>query len=63
VRRGLVTRFARTPRGRGVAVSGPYGASGTQSRAVLAGLPADVVSLALAPDVERLADAGHVPAG
>jgi sulfate transport system substrate-binding protein len=63
VRRGLVTRFARTPRGRGVAVSASHGASGTQSRAVLAGLPADVVSLALAPDVERLADAGHVPAG
>jgi len=37
-----------------------YGPSGDQSRAVSAGLPADVVALALWPDVERLVEPGIV---
>jgi sulfate transport system substrate-binding protein len=37
-----------------------YGASGEQSRAVEAGLPADVVEFALESDVTRLVDAGLV---
>jgi sulfate transport system substrate-binding protein len=37
-----------------------YGSSGEQSRAVASGLPADVVALSLAPDVERLVEAGLV---
>ena len=36
-----------------------FGASGDQSRAVEAGLPADVVAFSLEPDIERLVDAGH----
>lgn len=37
-----------------------HGGSGAQARAVLDGLRADVVSLALAPDIDRLAHAGLV---
>lgn len=37
-----------------------YGASGEQSRAVEAGLPADIVALSLAPDVTRLIELGKV---
>lgn len=40
-----------------------HGGSGTQARAVRDGLPADVVSLALASDVDALAKAGLVAAG
>jgi sulfate/thiosulfate transport system substrate-binding protein len=39
-----------------------YGGSGTQTRAVLDGLPADVVHLALGGDVDKLAKAGLVAA-
>ena len=37
-----------------------FGASGDQSRAVEAGLPADVVTFSLAPDMDRLVKAGLV---
>jgi sulfate/thiosulfate transport system substrate-binding protein len=37
-----------------------YGASGEQSRAVEAGLPADIVALSLWPDIERLVEPGIV---
>ena len=37
-----------------------HGGSGRQARAVLEGLPADVVTLALAPDIDALAKAGLV---
>ena len=37
-----------------------FGASGEQSRAVEAGLKADVVTFSLEPDVTRLVDAGLV---
>ena len=52
--------FVKTPEGDGVDFSNSFGASGDQSRAVEAGQPADVVHYALAPDVERLVDAGLV---
>jgi sulfate transport system substrate-binding protein len=39
-----------------------YGASGEQSRAVEAGLNADVVAFSLEPDMARLVEAGIVPA-
>jgi sulfate transport system substrate-binding protein len=39
-----------------------YGASGDQSRAVAAGLPADIVALSLAPDVDKLVEPGIVDA-
>ena len=39
-----------------------YGASGDQSRAVASGLPADIVALSLAPDVDKLVEPGLVDA-
>ena len=52
----LVPAFRKTPAGRGVTFSQSYGASGDQARAVQSGLPADVVALSLAPDVQKLVD-------
>lgn len=52
--------FAATPEGTGVSVRGSYGASGAQSRAVIAGQPADVVALSLSPDVTNIEEAGLV---
>ena len=56
----LIPTFEATPAGRGVTFTQSYGASGAQSRAVAAGLRADVVNLSLAPDVTRLVQAGLV---
>jgi sulfate/thiosulfate transport system substrate-binding protein len=56
----LIADFARTPDGNGVQFKESYGASGEQSRAVAAGLKADVVAFSLAPDVDRLVDEGLV---
>jgi len=39
-----------------------HGGSGSQARAVVDGLDAQVVTLALAPDIDRIADAGKLPA-
>jgi sulfate/thiosulfate-binding protein len=54
--------FAKTTAGKGVSWTNSYGASGDQSRAVVAGLKADVVHFSLASDVTRLVDAGLVAA-
>ncbi|MEZ5102443.1 MAG: sulfate ABC transporter substrate-binding protein [Thermoleophilia bacterium] len=56
----LIPRFQATPAGQGVELEQSYGSSGEQSRAVEAGLPADVVALALEPDVTRLIESGLV---
>jgi sulfate/thiosulfate transport system substrate-binding protein len=56
----LIPAFQKTEAGKGVTFSRSYGASGDQSRAVANGLAADVVALSLAPDMDRLADAGVV---
>ena len=56
----LTTAFAKTTAGRGVSFDESYGSSGEQSRAVESGLPADVVAFSLAPDVDRLVQAGLV---
>jgi sulfate transport system substrate-binding protein len=56
----LITAFQKTPNGAGVSFSQSYGPSGDQARAVVAGLPADVVNLSLAPDVDLLVKAGLV---
>src|SRR5687768_1453282 len=56
----IIPAFRRTPAGQGVTFSQSYGASGDQSRAVQSGLPADVVALSLAPDVDKLVDKGLV---
>jgi sulfate/thiosulfate transport system substrate-binding protein len=56
----LIPAFQALPGGRGVGFKQSYGASGEQSRAVAAGLDADVVAFSLEPDVTRLVDAGLV---
>jgi sulfate transport system substrate-binding protein len=56
----LIPAFQKTPAGKGVSFSQSYGASGDQSRAVAAGLSADVVGLSLEPDMTKLVDAGLV---
>jgi sulfate/thiosulfate-binding protein len=58
----LIPAFQKTPDGKGVSFDQSYGASGDQSRAVESGLPADVVALSLAPDVDRLVESGIVDA-
>src|SRR5436190_20004453 len=57
----LIPDFQKTDAGKDVKFSTSFGASGEQSRAVLAGQKADVVNLSLEPDVTKLADAGLVP--
>ncbi len=57
----LIPAFQKTGSGKGVTFSQSYGASGSQSRAVIAGLKADVVELSLTPDVTKLVKAGLVP--
>jgi sulfate/thiosulfate transport system substrate-binding protein len=58
----LTKDFAATDAGAGVSFQESYAASGEQSRAVAAGLPADVVAFSLEPDVTRLVDEGLVDA-
>ena len=56
----VIPAFEGTSAGKGVGFQTSYGPSGDQSRAVEAGLKADVVTFSLAPDVERLVKAGLV---
>jgi sulfate/thiosulfate-binding protein len=58
----LIPAFQKTTEGRGVNFDQSYGASGDQSRAVESGLPADIVALSLAPDVDKLIEPGIVDA-
>src|ERR1700749_4765097 len=56
----LTTAFAQTSAGKGVTFSQSFGASGSQSRAVATGQPADVVAFSTEPDISRLVKAGIV---
>jgi sulfate/thiosulfate transport system substrate-binding protein len=56
----IIPAFQKTAEGKGVDFEQSYGASGEQSRAVEAGLPADVVEFSLDSDITRLVDAGLV---
>ncbi len=58
----LIPLFQKTQAGDGVSFSQSYGASGEQTRAIKAGLDADVVTLSLAPDMDELVAAGKVDA-
>jgi sulfate/thiosulfate-binding protein len=58
----VIPAFQKTPAGKGVGFKTSYGASGDQSRAVEAGLKADVVTFSLEPDLDRLVKADLVPA-
>jgi sulfate transport system substrate-binding protein len=56
----LIPAFQATDAGAGTTFEESYAGSGDQSRAVQAGLPADVLALALWPDIERLVEPGIV---
>src|SRR3954466_10805367 len=56
----IIKAFQKTDAGKNVEFTQSYGASGDQSRAVAAGLPADVVEFSLAPDMDRLVKANVV---
>jgi sulfate/thiosulfate transport system substrate-binding protein len=56
----LIPMFQKTPAGEDVDFTQSYGSSGEQTRAVKAGLEADIVALSLAPDVDELVAAGVV---
>ena len=57
---GVIPAFKKTSEGKDVGFSQSYGASGDQERAVESGLPADVVALSLALDVNKLVKKGLV---
>ncbi|HWW52467.1 MAG TPA: sulfate ABC transporter substrate-binding protein [Acidimicrobiales bacterium] len=50
----IIKAFEATPQGKNITFTESFGASGDQSRAVEAGLGADVVAFSLAPDMTRL---------
>src|SRR6266511_3350487 len=54
----IIPAFQNTAGGRGVGFTQSYGPSADQSRAVLNGLPADLVAFSLAPDLTRLIKPG-----
>ena len=56
----LTSAFAQTPSGKGVSFGESFGASGSQSRAVDSGQPADVVAFSTTPDMTRLVKDGIV---
>jgi sulfate/thiosulfate-binding protein len=58
----LEPAFEEGPKGSGVSFSNSFGASGDQSRAVVAGQPASVVHFAQGGDMERLVEEGELVA-
>jgi sulfate/thiosulfate-binding protein len=58
----LEPAFEESSKGSGVSFSNSFGASGDQSRAVVAGQPASVVHFAQGGDMERLVDEGELVA-
>ena len=58
----IITAFNATTQGKNITFTQSYGASGDQSRAVVAGLTADYVAFSLEPDVTRLVKEGFVAA-
>ena len=58
----IIPAFQETTDGSGVEFEQSYASSGEQSRAVEAGLEADVVAFSLEPDITRLVDADMIAA-
>ncbi len=56
----LISAYQKTPAGKDVSFSQSYGASGEQTRAVLAGQKADFLNLSLWPDMSNLVKNGIV---
>src|SRR3954465_13258845 len=59
----LIAAYQKTDAGKNIKFTQSYGASGDQSRAVAAGLKADIVAFPLEPDITRLVTAKLVDAG
>src|SRR4249919_2599150 len=57
------SQYAKEHPGDSVTVKNSHGGSGKQSRAVIDGAPADVVTLALAADIDAIAKAGLTAEG
>lgn len=58
--KAIIAEWNKTDEGKGVRFQTSYGASGDQSRAVVAGLKADYVHFSVSSDVTRLVDEGLV---
>jgi sulfate/thiosulfate transport system substrate-binding protein len=56
----LIPAFQKTAGGQGVDFTQSYGPSADQAQAIVNGLPADIVDLSLAPDMQTLVKAGLV---
>jgi sulfate transport system substrate-binding protein len=56
----LISAFQATPAGKDVSFTQSYGGSEVQAKAIVAGLPADVVDLSHEGDINTLVDAGLV---
>jgi sulfate/thiosulfate-binding protein len=59
----IIPAFQSTAAGKDASFTQSYGSSGEQARAVINGLPADVVELSLEPDMTQLVRAGIVSKG
>jgi sulfate/thiosulfate-binding protein len=56
----LIAAYQATPSGNGVKFTSSFAASEVQSKAVAAGLPADIANFSISTDVDRLVSAGLV---
>jgi sulfate/thiosulfate transport system substrate-binding protein len=56
----LIARFQRQPAGQGVSFTQSYAPSGSQAKAIAAGLPTDIAFLSTGLDMDTVADAGVV---
>jgi sulfate/thiosulfate-binding protein len=56
----LISAYQATPQGQGVKFATSFAASEVQSKAVAAGLPADVVNFSISTDMDRLVQSGQV---
>ena len=56
----LIAAYQATPAGKDVRFQTSFGASEVQSKAVAAGLPADVVNFSISTDMDRLVQSGQV---
>jgi sulfate/thiosulfate transport system substrate-binding protein len=56
----LISAYQATPQGQGVKFATSFAASEVQSKAVAAGLPADVVNFSISTDMDRLVQGGQV---
>jgi sulfate transport system substrate-binding protein len=56
----LFSAYQATPQGKDVKFTSSFAASEVQSKAVAAGLPADVVNFSIATDMDRLVQSGQV---